>query len=49
MSAMRFNARLDTSHHVRPHSFKDVEVVADSLTGIHNAAAVNKSCVHKGF
>jgi hypothetical protein len=30
---MKFNARLDISHHASPHPFKD----ADSLTGIHSA------------
>jgi hypothetical protein len=34
---MRFNARLGTSHHGPQHPFKDAGVVADSLTGIHNA------------
>jgi hypothetical protein len=33
----RFNAHLNTSHHGQPHPFKDAGVVADSLTGIHNA------------
>jgi hypothetical protein len=37
MSSMRFSVRLDTSHHGPPHLFKDAVVVADSLTGIHNA------------
>jgi hypothetical protein len=51
---MRFNARLDTSHHGSPHLFKDSWAVADSLTGIHNAMVkwlfvVNRSCIHKGF
>jgi hypothetical protein len=45
---------LDTSHHGLPHPFKDARVVADSLTGIHNAMVkclfdVNGSCIHKGF
>jgi hypothetical protein len=30
-------ARVDTSHHGPPHPFKDAGVVADILTGIHNA------------
>jgi hypothetical protein len=34
---MRFKALLDTSHHGSPHPFKDAWIVADSLTGIHNA------------
>jgi hypothetical protein len=34
---MKFNARLDTSHHGPSHPFKDAGVVAVSLTGIHNA------------
>jgi hypothetical protein len=37
MSSMRFNASLDASHHGPPHPYKDAGVVADSLTGIHNA------------
>jgi hypothetical protein len=53
MSSTRFNARLDTSHHGPPHPFKDAGVVADSLTGIHNAMVkclfiVNRICIH-GF
>jgi hypothetical protein len=36
MSSMRFSARLDTSHHGPPHPFKDADVVANSLTGIHS-------------
>jgi hypothetical protein len=31
---MKFNARLDTSHHGPQHPFRDVGVLADSLTGI---------------
>jgi hypothetical protein len=51
---MRFNARLGTSHHGPPHPFKDVGVVSDSLTGVHNAmvkclSVVNRSCIRKGF
>jgi hypothetical protein len=46
---VRFKARLDTSHHGPPHPFKDAGVVADSLTGIHNAMkclfVVNRSCI----
>jgi hypothetical protein len=37
MFSMRFNARIDTSHHGPPHPFKDAGVVADSLMDIHNA------------
>jgi hypothetical protein len=37
MSSMGFNSRLGKSHHGPPHPFKDAGVVADSLTGIHNA------------
>jgi hypothetical protein len=37
MSSMLFNARLDTFHHGPPHVFKDAGLVADGLTGIHNA------------
>jgi hypothetical protein len=36
MSCMRFNARLDTSHHGLPHPCKDAGLVSNSLTGIHN-------------
>jgi hypothetical protein len=54
MFSMKFNARLDMSHLGPPNPFKDVGVVADSLTGIHNAMVkypfvVNRSCIHKGF
>jgi hypothetical protein len=50
MSSARFSARLDTSHHGPPRLFKDAEVVADSLTGIHKCHfVVNRSCRHKGF
>jgi hypothetical protein len=51
MSFMRFNARFDTSYHGPPHPFKDAGLVADSLTGIHNAMmrclfVVNRSCIY---
>jgi hypothetical protein len=54
MSSMRFNARIGTSHHGQPHPFKNVGVVADSLTGIHIAmvkclSVVDRICIHKGF
>jgi hypothetical protein len=54
MSSMRFNARVDTSHHGPPHPIKDAGVVEDSLIGIHNAVVkclfvVNRSCIHKGI
>jgi hypothetical protein len=54
MPSIRFSAHLDTSHHGPPHPFKDAAVVADSLTGIHNAMVkclfvVNGSCIHTGF
>jgi hypothetical protein len=53
MSSMRFNARLDTSHHGPPHPFKDAGEVVDSLTGVHTAMVkwlfVNRSCIHNGF
>jgi hypothetical protein len=54
MASMRFNARLDTSHHVPPHPSKDAGAVADSLRGIHSAMVkclfvVNRSCIHKVF
>lgn len=37
MPAMRFSARLDTSHNGLPHPCKDARAVVDSLTGIHSA------------
>jgi hypothetical protein len=51
---MRFNERLETSHHGPPHPFKDAGEVADSLTGIHNAMVgcifiFNRSYTHNGF
>jgi hypothetical protein len=54
MSSMIFNARLDTSHLGPLYAFKDAGVVADSLTGIHNAMVkslfvVNRSCIHESF
>jgi hypothetical protein len=54
MSTMRFNALLNTSYHGPPYAFKDAGVVADSLTGIHNAMVkclfvVNSSCKNKGI
>jgi hypothetical protein len=54
MPSMRFNARLDISHHGPLHPCKDAGVVADSLTGIHNAVvkclfAFKWSYIHKGF
>jgi hypothetical protein len=51
MSSMRFNARLDTSHHGPPHPRKNAGVVTDSLTGIHNVMClfiVNRTCIHEG-
>jgi hypothetical protein len=53
MTSMTFKTCLHTSHHGPPHPFKDAGVVADSLTGIHNAMVtylfvVNRSCIHKG-
>jgi hypothetical protein len=54
MSSKRLDALLDTSQHGSLHPFKDVGVVADSLTGIDNAMVkclfvFNRSCIHKGF
>lgn len=54
MSRVRVNARLETSRHGPPCPFKDAEVAADSLTGIHNAIVkylfvVNRSYVRKEF
>jgi hypothetical protein len=53
-SSVRFNARIDTSHQGPSHPCKDAGVVADSLTGVHNATVkclfvVNRSRIHKGF
>jgi hypothetical protein len=53
MSAMRFNACLNTTNGP-PNLFRDAVVVADSLTGIHNAMVkclfiVNRSCIYKSF
>jgi hypothetical protein len=50
---MRSNARLDM-YHGQPHPSKDAVVVAERLTGIHNAMmkclfVVNRRCTHKGF
>jgi hypothetical protein len=36
MSCMRLNAHIDTSHHGRPHPFRDVGAVVHSLTGVYN-------------
>jgi hypothetical protein len=54
MSSMIFNAQLDTSHHRLPHYLKETGIVADSLTGLHNATVkcsfiVNRSCKHKNI
>jgi hypothetical protein len=54
MPSVRFNALLDSSHHGLPHPCRDAGVVADSLTGIHDALVkcrlvANTSCIHKGF
>jgi hypothetical protein len=51
---MRFIARLDMYHPGLSHPFKDAGVVADGLTGTHNAMVlrlffVNKNCMKKGF
>jgi hypothetical protein len=51
---MRSNARLYTSHHGLQHPFKDAEVDADDLTGIHHALVkcfitVTRSCIYKAF
>jgi hypothetical protein len=50
MSSVRFNARLDASHHGPSHAFKENGVVVGSLTGIHSAMVkclfvVNRSCI----
>jgi hypothetical protein len=54
MFSMKFNARLDMSYYGSLDPFKDTEVIAENLTGIHNAMvkclfAVIRSCIHKGF
>jgi hypothetical protein len=54
MSAMKFNAHLDTSHHGLLSPFKDAGVVEDSLTGIHNAMVkyifeVNRGCLNNEY
>jgi hypothetical protein len=54
MSCTKLNARLDTSHYGPLHPFKDTEVAAGSLIGIHNAMVrrlflVNRGCLQKGF
>jgi hypothetical protein len=50
---MKFNARLDTSHHGPENPFKETGVAAATLTGIHNAMKclffVNRSCIHKDY
>jgi hypothetical protein len=37
MPSMKFNARLDASHHGPPRPFKDAGAFEDTLTGICNA------------
>jgi hypothetical protein len=49
---VRFTACLDMSHCGSVHPFIDAGVVADSVTGIHNAMVkcsiiVNRGCIHK--
>jgi uncharacterized 2Fe-2S/4Fe-4S cluster protein (DUF4445 family) len=46
---MRFSVRLDTSYHRPPHPLKDAGVVADSLTGIHNAMLKCLFVVNSGW
>jgi hypothetical protein len=48
-NAVRFKARLDMSHHGQPHPFRNAGVVADSLTGIHNAVVKCLFFFNKGF
>jgi hypothetical protein len=36
MTSVRFNARLDTSHHGRTHPLKNGGVFVDGLTGVHD-------------
>jgi hypothetical protein len=52
ISSVRFNARLDTSHHGSSNPLKDVGTVPDGLTDIRNAMVkclfvANMSCIHK--
>jgi hypothetical protein len=54
MPSTRFSTHLDTSHDGLPYPFKEAGVVADSLTGIHNATVkrlfvVNMGCTQKAF
>jgi hypothetical protein len=54
MSSKKFYARHDMSYHGQPHPFKGAGVVADTLTGIHNAMVkflfvINRNYIHKGF
>jgi hypothetical protein len=49
MSSMRFNARLDSSHHEPPRPLKDAGIVADSLTGSHNAIAKCLFVVNRSY
>jgi hypothetical protein len=49
MSSMEFNAPLDTCYHGPPHPFRDAGVVADSLTGIHNAMVKCLFVVYRSF
>jgi hypothetical protein len=54
MSSMKFNARLDMSHHGPTHPFKEAGLVEDRLTGIHNVMVkclfvARGSCIPKGF
>jgi hypothetical protein len=49
MSSVKFNARLDASRYGPPHSFKDAEVDAVSLTGIHSAMVKCLFVVSRSF
>jgi hypothetical protein len=54
ISSTKFYARHDMSYHGQSYPFKDAGVVADSLTGIHNAMVkflfvINRNYIYKGF
>jgi hypothetical protein len=46
MSSMRFNARLDTSHHGPPHPYKEAGAIAAGAT-VKSLSVVNRSCILK--
>jgi hypothetical protein len=48
MSSMRFNSRLDTSHHGPPHPLKDAWAVTDSLAVIRSIRWWSASSLSRG-